>query len=49
MTRAGSLQVWALLIGGALVTWIVTYHRMHGMDEGPIWAGSRGSSGSGSR
>jgi predicted metal-binding membrane protein len=35
LTRASSLQVWALLIGGALVTWIVTYQRMHGMDEGP--------------
>ena len=35
MTRARSLQVWALLIGSALVTWIVTYQRMHGMDEGP--------------
>ena len=35
MTRAGSLQVWALLIGAVLVTWIVTYQRMHGMDEGP--------------
>ena len=35
MTRAGSLPVWALLIGGALVTWIVTYERMHGMDGGP--------------
>jgi hypothetical protein len=35
VTRARSLQVWALLIGGALVTWIATYERMHGMDEGP--------------
>jgi len=35
MTRGASLQVWALLVGGALVTWIVTYERMHGMDGGP--------------
>lgn len=35
MTRAAPLQVWALLIGGALVTWIVTYERMRGMDAGP--------------
>lgn len=35
MTRSAPLQVWALLIGGALVAWIVTYERMHGMDGGP--------------
>lgn len=35
MTRRGSLQVWALLVGGALVAWIVTYERMRGMDAGP--------------
>lgn len=35
MTRKAPLQVWALLIGGALVAWIVTYERMHGMDGGP--------------
>jgi predicted metal-binding membrane protein len=35
MTRGRPLQVWVLLVGGALVTWIVTYERMHGMDGGP--------------
>lgn len=35
MTRAAPLPLWALLIGGALVTWIVTYERMRGMDGGP--------------
>jgi predicted metal-binding membrane protein len=35
VSRAGPLQVWALLLGGALVTWIVTYERMDGMDGGP--------------
>ncbi len=35
MTRAAPLPLWALLTGGALVTWIVAYERMHGMDGGP--------------
>src|SRR5918912_2679439 len=28
-------SVAALLIAGALVAWVVTYQRMHGMDAGP--------------
>ena len=34
-SRINSVFVAALLVGGALVAWIVTVERMHGMDDGP--------------
>src|SRR5438093_2629732 len=35
MTFPRSVAVSGALLGGALVAWIVTYQRMHGMDAGP--------------
>jgi predicted metal-binding membrane protein len=35
MTLPRPVVVTGVLIGGALVAWIVTYQRMHGMDAGP--------------
>ena len=35
MTLPRPVVVTGLLVGGALVAWIVTYQRMHGMDAGP--------------
>ena len=35
MTLPRRVAVTGVLLGGALVAWIVTYQRMHGMDAGP--------------
>src|SRR2546430_16796919 len=35
MSLSRPVAVSGALLGGALVAWIVTYQRMHGMDAGP--------------
>src|SRR5512132_3782382 len=35
MSLPRSVAVSGALLGGALVAWIITYQRMHGMDAGP--------------
>src|SRR6476646_4446935 len=36
LIRANPVGVAAILLGAALVTWIVTFERMRGMDMGPV-------------